>query len=174
VRPWQRREPRDVKAIFLQLVVFAGVGGVFNVVYALLYVVLREGFSAQWANAVALVLSTLLGTWGHRRVTFGVRGRARTVPHQTLGLGMLVFGLVVTAASLWLLESTVEQPSRWSELLVLAAANLGVGLVRFAAFRFAMVPTPATTTPQPSGRRRPPPQPAPPPAAPPCADGRVD
>jgi putative flippase GtrA len=140
VRAWQRRAPRDVKAILLQLVVFACVGGVFNVVYALMYVVLREGFSAQWANAVALVLSTIAGTWGHRRVTFGVRGRERTVPHQALGLALLGFGLAVTAASLALLEATVEEPSRWDELLVLAAANLGVGLVRFAAFRFAMVP----------------------------------
>ena len=142
MRAWQRRAPRDVKAILLQLVVFACVGGVFNVVYALLYVVLREGLSAQWANGVALVLSTIAGTWGHRRVTFGVRGREKTVPHQALGLGMLGFGLAVTAGSLALLEATVEEPSRWDELLVLIAANLGVGLVRFAAFRFAMVPSP--------------------------------
>jgi hypothetical protein len=39
-----------------------------------------------------------------------------------------------------LLEVSVEDPSRWAELLVLAAANVGVGLVRFATFRFAMVP----------------------------------
>jgi putative flippase GtrA len=174
LRPWQRREPGNFKAILLQLVVYAGVGGVLNLVYILMYAVLREWSSAQWANAVALVLSTLLGTWGHRRVTFGVRGAERTVPHQTLGLVMLVFGLAVTAGSLWLLEATVEEPTRWSELLVLAAANLGVGLVRFAAFRSAMVPTPVTTPPPPSGRRQPPPQPAPPPAAPPCADERVE
>lgn len=128
------------RAVILQLVVFAGVGGVFNVIYGVLYLVLREGLSAQWANAVALVLSTLAGTWGHRRVTFGVRGRARTVSHQTLGLVLLGFGLAVTAGALWVLEASVEQPSRLAELLVLAAANLGVGLVRFATFRVAMVP----------------------------------
>jgi putative flippase GtrA len=128
---------------FVQLLVFAGVGGVFNVLYALLYLALRTAMSAQWANAIALVLSTIAGTWGHRRVTFGVRGTARTVTHQTLGLAMLVFGLVVTAGSLRLLEIGVEEPSRMAELLVLAAANLGVGLVRFAVFRWAMVPQPA-------------------------------
>jgi putative flippase GtrA len=116
------------------------VGGVFNVVYGLLYVALREVSDAQWANAVALVVSTILGTWGHRRVTFRVRGRARTVPHQALGLALLAFGLAVTAGSLWLLEVSVAEPSRLQELLVLTAANLGVGLVRFAAFRVAMVP----------------------------------
>ena len=130
------------RPVLVQLVVFAGVGGVFNVVYALMYLGLRTALSAQWANAVALVLSTVLGTWGHRRVTFGVRGSARTVPHQTLGLALLAFGLAVTAGSLWLLEASVEQPSRLAELLVLAAANLGVGLVRFLLFRAAMVPAP--------------------------------
>jgi putative flippase GtrA len=138
-----RTDAQKTRRVLLQLVVFALVGGAFNVVYALMYLGLREAFSAQPANAVALVASTLLGTWGHRRITFGVRGAARTVPHQTLGLALLVFGLAVTAGSLWLLEATTEQPTRLAELLVLAAANLGVGLVRFATFRTAMVPEPA-------------------------------
>jgi putative flippase GtrA len=139
VAPERKADP-STKAVAPQLVVFACVGGAFNVVYGLLYVVLREGLSAQWGNALALVLSTIAGTWGHRRVTFGVRSSARTVSHQSLGLGLLVIGLAVTAGSLWLLDVTVAEPSRWAELLVLAAANLGVGLVRFTAFRIAMVP----------------------------------
>jgi putative flippase GtrA len=135
-----RALPGSAKAVLRQLVVFACVGGVFNVLYAVLYVVLREPLGAQWANAVALVLSTVAGTLGHRRVTFGVRGNARTVPHQVLGLALLGFSLAVTAGSLKILEVSVAEPSRLSELLVLGAANLGVGLVRFAAFRLAMVP----------------------------------
>jgi putative flippase GtrA len=129
-----------VKAVLVQLLVFAGVGGVFNVLYALLYVALREVFDAQWANALALIASTIAGTWGHRRVTFGVRGSARTVPHQALGLLLLAFSLAVTAGSLALLQASVAEPSRLAEVLVLAAANLGVGLVRFVSFRLAMVP----------------------------------
>ena len=131
---------QDRRALLLKLLVFACVGGFFNLVYGGLYLALRGALDAQWANAIALVLSTLLGTWGHRRVTFGVRGPARTVRHQVLGLALLGFSLVVTGGSLWLLEAGVDRPSRWSELVVLAAANLGVGLVRFTAFRLAMVP----------------------------------
>ena len=141
------------RPVLLQLVVFAGVGGVFNVVYALLYLALRVVMSAQWANAISLVLSTILGTWGHRRVTFGVRGPDRTVSHQSLGLALLAFGLGVTAGSLWLLQVTVAEPSRLAELAVLAAANLGVGLVRFALFRLAMVPDPGWRGRQRSDRR---------------------
>src|SRR3712207_6099530 len=107
------------RTIPVQLVVYAAVGAALNVVYVLMYLPLREVVDAQTANAVSLVLSTILGTWGHRRVTFGVRGRRRTVPHQALGLVMLVFGLAVTAGSLWLLEHSVEDPTRTAELLVL-------------------------------------------------------
>ena len=139
----QGRGRGSLKALLLQLMVFAGVGGVFNVVYAVLYLVLREVMDAQPANALALIASTIVGTWGHRRVTFGVRGRARTVPHQVLGLALLAFSLAVTAGSLQVLALTVEDPSRLAELAVLAAANLGVGLVRFALFRVAMVPAEA-------------------------------
>jgi putative flippase GtrA len=127
------------RSILVQLVVFACVGGAFNVFYGLLYVGLREQLSAQPANALALVLSTIAGTFGHRRVTFGVRGTDRTVRHQSLGLGLLGFSLAVTAGSLWLLDAGVAEPSRRQELAVLVAANLGTGLVRFFAFRWAMV-----------------------------------
>jgi putative flippase GtrA len=131
------RRPRSV---LLQLVVFACVGGLFNVLYGLLYVVLRGGLDAQWANAIALIVSTIAGTWGHRRLTFGVRSNARTLRHQVIGLVLLGFSLVVTGGSLWLLDASVADPSRISELLVLAAANVGVGLVRFGVFRAAMLP----------------------------------
>ncbi|MDX6324459.1 MAG: hypothetical protein QOK15_813 [Nocardioidaceae bacterium] len=133
-------DQRATKALLVRLVVFATVGGVFNVVYVVLYLLLREWLSAQWANGLALVLSTMAGTWGHRRVTFGVRDSARTVPHQTLGLLLLGFGLLVTAGALAVLEASVEDPSRFAELLVLAVANVVVGLVRFWAFRRVMVP----------------------------------
>ncbi len=127
----------------LQLVLFAAVGGLFNVLYGVLYVVLRNGLDAQWANAIALIASTIAGTAGHRRITFGVQGSEKAVQHQGLGLGLLGFSLVVTAASLWLLDALAHDHGRLAELVVLAAANLGVGLVRFLAFRVSMVPQPA-------------------------------
>ena len=126
------------RAILLQLTVFACVGGAFNVLYGLLYVVLREQLTPQPANAIALILSTIAGTFGHRYVTFGVRGTERTVQHQVLGLALLAFSLAVTAGSLWLLGETVDEPSRRQEVAVLIAANLGSGLVRFFTFRAAM------------------------------------
>ena len=140
-RPAPRRAtPGSFMGMVRQLFVFACVGGAFNVVYGLAYLLLREGLDAQWANAVALLLSTMAGTFGHRRVTFGVRDSAGTVGHQALGLVLLAFSLVVTAGALQLLDVTVTDPSRLGELAVLASANVGVGLVRFFAFRRVMVP----------------------------------
>lgn len=130
----QRRHP------LVQLVVFACVGGLFNLVYAGLYLALRQVWDTQPANAAALVLSTLAGTWGHRRVSFGVRDPAHTVRHQVLGLALLGFSLAVTAGSLALLEALVDEPSQAAEVGVLVAANLGCGLVRFVTFRVAMLP----------------------------------
>ena len=59
--------------------------------------------------------------------------------HQALGLALLGFSLAVTAGSLWLLDAVVARPTRQQELVVLVAANLGTGLVRFFLFRLAMV-----------------------------------
>lgn len=130
----QQRHP------LVQLVVFACVGGLFNVLYAGLYLALRQVWDTQPANAVALVISTLAGTWGHRRISFGVRDPAHTVRHQVLGLALLGFSLAVTAGSLALLEALADDPSQTAEVAVLVAANLGCGLVRFVTFRVAMLP----------------------------------
>lgn len=85
------------------------------------------------------MLSTIAGTFGHRRITFGVRGTERTASHQALGLALLGFSLAVTAGSLWLLGALVDAPSRTQEVAALVAANLGTGLVRFVVFRTVMV-----------------------------------
>lgn len=132
--PQQRRSP------VVQLFAFACVGAGLNVLYSGSYLALRQVWDTQPANAVALVLSTLVGTWGHRRFTFGVHDRAHTLGHQLLGVALLVLSLAVTAASLALLELLAGDPGHAWEVAVLVVANLGCGLVRFATFRVAMLP----------------------------------
>jgi putative flippase GtrA len=137
---------------FRQLVVFACVGGVLNVVYGLLYVVLRDPMGKQWSNAVTLIVTTIASTATNRWLTFGVRGPRKALRHQVLGFALLAFGLGVTAGSLWLLDATTTSPGAWAELAVLAAANLTVGLVRFVSFKVAMVPEPVPGPAQPVTR----------------------
>lgn len=120
---------------------FLLVGAGATLAYGLLYLALRLLLSPLWANAVALVASTVGGTQAHRGFTFGVTGRATIAPHQALGLGVLVAGLGLTSGSLWLLEQTSPDASRFAELAVLAVANGLSGVVRFVTFNLAMRPS---------------------------------
>jgi putative flippase GtrA len=123
-----------------QLLSFATIGLVLNVVYVGLYLLLRLAMGPTSANVVALLLSTLGDTTLNRRVTFGVRNRQTVAQHQALGLVLLGVSLAVTSASLWLLELVSPGASRFAEVVVLAAANIFVGLIRFLAFRTWMRP----------------------------------
>ena len=127
-------------SVWVQLVLFGGFGVVFNVLYGVLYLLLRLVLGPMWANAVALVLSTVSSTAANRRFTFEVRGPRHVVRHHSLGLTLLALGLGVTSGSLWLLEASTENPTRLAELAVLGLANLTVGLVRFTSFRIWMRP----------------------------------
>ena len=49
-------DQRAAKALLARLVVFATVGGFFNIVFVGLFLGLRVGLSAQWAIGLALVL----------------------------------------------------------------------------------------------------------------------
>ena len=129
-----------VRTLVRQLLSFAAIGLVFNVLYLGLYVLLRTELSSTWANVAALVLSTIGDTAANRRLTFGVRNRSTIAQHQVLGLALLVVGLVVTSGSLWLLDAVVASPGRVAEVAVLAAANLLVGVIRFTALRAWMRP----------------------------------
>jgi putative flippase GtrA len=130
-----------------QLLSFATIGLVLNLVYVGLYLLLRLAMGPTSANVVALVLSTLGDTALNRRVTFGVRNRTTVARHQLLGLVLLAVGLAVTSGSLWLLDAAAPSAGRVSEVVVLAAANLLVGLIRFWAFRTWMRPEAATPPP---------------------------
>lgn len=127
-------------SVWVQLVLFGAFGVVFNLMYGALYLLLRLVLGPIWANGVALVLSTISSTAANRRVTFEVRGPWHVVRHHSLGLTLLALGLGVTSGSLWLLEASVDDPTRLAELAVLGLANLAVGLVRFASFRLWMRP----------------------------------
>lgn len=134
-----------------QLARFAVIGVVSTLAYALLYWVLRTGMGAQWANAVALLLTALGNTAANRLFTFGVRGRPGRLRHQAQGLVVFALGLAVTAGCLVGLEALAPQASRGVELVVLTAANVVATLLRFLLFRgwvFAgRTPSPSPGTP---------------------------
>ncbi|AXK35669.1 glycosyltransferase [Streptomyces armeniacus] len=139
-------DPRDrelsgvPRGLARQLVGFCTVGALSTLVYLGLYSLLRLGTGAQTANALALLLSALGNTAANRRLTFGVRGRARAVRHQAQGLVVFAVGLALTSGSLAALELAGGTVSHSAELAVLVAANLAATVVRFLLLRAWVFP----------------------------------
>ena len=121
-----------------QLVRFGAIGVLSTLAYFVIYLGLRELTGAQTANLVALLVTAVANTATNRRVTFGVSGRAGVLRHHAGGLVAFGVGLLLTSGSLWLLERSVEAPSRALEVAILVAANAVSTLVRFLALRQLM------------------------------------
>jgi putative flippase GtrA len=129
-----------------QLIRFALVGVASTLAYLLLYLLLRSGMSAMWANATALLLTAIANTAVNRRLTFGVRGPGGRIRHQVQGLVVFALGLALTTGSLWALHDIAPTAPRSVELIVLVMANVTATLVRFLLFRAWIFPRRRMTT----------------------------
>jgi putative flippase GtrA len=118
-----------------QLLSFAAIGVTSTLAYGLLFLLLRNGFGAQGANLVALLLTAVVNTAANRRLTFGVTGRAGNTRHQLQGLLVFALGLALTSGSLAALHAATATPARGVELAVLVAANLVATVLRFLLMR---------------------------------------
>ena len=121
-----------------QLVVFALIGILSTLAYALLYVALRGTLGAQEANALALAATAIANTAANRRFTFGVKGRDGALRHQLQGLLVFACGLGVTSGSLWALRAVSGDGHPLVEVILLTAANLFVTVMRFVVMRVWM------------------------------------
>ncbi|MEU1019188.1 bifunctional glycosyltransferase family 2/GtrA family protein [Streptomyces sp. NPDC005898] len=139
-------DPRDRRlsgvpgGLARQLVGFCVVGALSTLFYLLLYSGFRTFTGAQAANALALLVSAVANTAANRRLTFGVRGRARAVRHQAQGLVVLGIGLALTSGSLAALGAATGDPAHSTELAVLIAANLAATVLRFLLLRAWVFP----------------------------------
>jgi putative flippase GtrA len=129
-----------------QLIRFALVGVASTLAYLVLYLLLRSGMSAMWANATALLLTAIANTAVNRRLTFGVRGPGGRLRHQIQGLVVFALGLALTTGSLWALHNVAPAAPRSVEVVVLVLANVTATLVRFLLFRAWIFPRRRTTT----------------------------
>lgn len=130
-----------------QLLGFCAVGVLSTLLYLLLYSTLREAAGPQGANAAALLLCAVANTAANRRLTFGVRGRARAVRHQAQGLVVFAIGLALTSGSLAALGAATAEPAHGTELAVLITANLAATVLRFLLFRAWVFPEPREGAP---------------------------
>jgi putative flippase GtrA len=118
-----------------QPLMFAAIGVVSTVAYAVIYAALRETASAHVSNLVALALTALANTQANRYFTFGVRGRAGLVADHLGGLAALGVALAISSASISLLQLTVQRPGVGLELAVLAFGNAIATITRFVLLR---------------------------------------
>jgi putative flippase GtrA len=115
-----------------QLALFACVGALSTLAYAVLFLGFRELWPAQVANLLALLLTAIGNTALNRRFTFGVRG-GDAARHQLQGLLVFGMGLLLTSGGLLLLGPGT---AHWVEVSVLTVANLAATALRFAAMRW--------------------------------------
>lgn len=118
-----------------QLLRFGLIGAFTTVVYGVLFLAMRTGLGAQWANAIALIVATFANTALNRRLTFGIRGPDGAARHQAQGYAVLGIALVLTSGALWALATFAPGVGHGVELAVLTLANVAATLVKFLLFR---------------------------------------
>ncbi|MFC8303196.1 GtrA family protein [Specibacter sp. NPDC057265] len=127
-----RRHP----ALLAQLRGFAVVAVVCTAISMALFAGLRPWLGTQWANAVSLVLCSVLNTTLNRRLTFKISSRRLWWRDQRRGLGVMALALVLTSGSLWLLHRINPEPPVVLELAVIVLGNVASALSRFVLLRY--------------------------------------
>ena len=88
----------------------------------------------------------MLNTAANRRFSFGIRGRDNALRHQLFGLGVFLFGWVVTSGALFVLHTVAPDATKHIELMILVIANLVATLTRFVGLRWVFRKAPAHHT----------------------------
>jgi putative flippase GtrA len=130
-----------------QIAGFTAIGAASTVAYLLLFLLLRSVMPAQAANALSLLITAVANTAANRRLTFGIRGRARAASHQIKGLIAVAIGLGLTSGALAGLHAASASPGRGAELAVLVVANLIATVIRFVLYRSWVFGRRATAAP---------------------------
>lgn len=121
--------------VIRQLLRFSGVGVICTAASLGLYALLRPWLGAQLANAVALVLTSLLNTALNRRLTFKIAGQQRRTRDHLNGLVVIVVALVITGSSLGVLHWFNPDATVGDELLATTLSGFLATAVRFSMLR---------------------------------------
>jgi putative flippase GtrA len=116
---------------------FVLVGGVSSLVYALLFAVLTTGVGSVGANVLGSTASSILANEMHRRLTFRAGERVDWFTAQCEGGALAGAGIVATSLALGWLTAAVGSTDVVVQLLLVGAVTGAIGLLRFAALRWA-------------------------------------
>ena len=118
-----------------QLLRFTGVGIICTGASLALYALLRPWIGPQPANAVALVLTSLLNTALNRRLTFKISGTQRRASDHLNGLVVIGVALLITGGSLGVLHWINPDATVADELLTTTLSGFLATAVRFTLLR---------------------------------------
>lgn len=136
VRPVRRRHKGILKyPVVRQLIRFTGVGVICTASSLAIYALLRPWIDPQLANAVALILTSLMNTALNRRLTFKITGgRKRTQDHLN-GIIVIIVALVITGGSLGVLHLFRPDATVGEELWTTTLSGFVATAVRFSLLR---------------------------------------
>jgi putative flippase GtrA len=117
-----------------QLTRFVVVGVLTSLAYAGVYVAVRPLVAAALANAVALLLTSMLNTAAHRRFTFAAAHRASGWRQQLEAGAVLGLGLVLTSGAMAALDA-VATPGALLEGATLTVANVAAAVLHYVLLR---------------------------------------
>lgn len=118
-----------------QLIRFTGVGVVCTATSLALYAVLRPWLGPQPANAVALVLTSLMNTALNRRLTFKITDQRRRARDHLNGLVVIAVALVITGGGLGVLHWLRPDATVADELWTTTLSGFLATAVRFTMLR---------------------------------------
>lgn len=129
---WLRRNP----VLASQLRGFALVAVICTAVSMTMFAGMRPWLGTQWANAISLVLCSVLNTELNRRMSFGIKGRHLWWRDQRRGLWVMLLALAMTSGSLWILMAVVPGAPIALELAVIVVGNVASTVSRFLLLKF--------------------------------------
>jgi putative flippase GtrA len=131
-----RARLRPHRSLLLQVTRYVMVGALGTGVNAAVFYLLRtSGLDAVPASLVGLLVSTAVSTEANRRFTFGGTAVHPWRARVQVG-GTVVFYAFYSSAVLLLLGLVVDAPTPAVETVVLAAASVLGGAVRFLVLRY--------------------------------------
>ncbi|GAA5229408.1 GtrA family protein [Arthrobacter cryoconiti] len=122
--------------LFAQLRGFGVVAVICTVVSVIIFAALRPSTGTQWANAISLILCSVLNTELNRRISFGVQGMHFWWRDQRRGLWIMLLALAMTSGSLWVLHEVRPDASIAAELIVIIFGNVTSAVTRFLLLRY--------------------------------------
>ena len=118
-----------------QLIRFTGVGVICTGSSLAIYAMLRPWVDPQIANAIALVLTSLLNTALNRRLTFKITGSKKRAKDHLSGVVVIFVALVITGGSLGVLHLLRPEATVSEELWTTTLSGFVATAVRFTLLR---------------------------------------